>query len=60
MFALSVHFGRLRLAIDLKNASVNAPLKEDLYVEQLEGLRSSRQGVHAYRLNNVLYGLREA
>lgn len=60
LFAISVHYGWRRSLLDIKNAFVNAPLQEEIYVQQPEGFELSSYEGYVYRLNKALYGLRQA
>ncbi|GJS14807.1 copia protein [Tanacetum coccineum] len=46
--------------MDVKTAFVNGPLKEEVYVSQLEGFSDPKFPDHVYRLKKALYGLKQA
>nr|GEU53754.1 hypothetical protein [Tanacetum cinerariifolium] len=46
--------------MDVKTAFLNGPLKEEVYVAQLEGFVNSDHPEKVYRLRNALYGLKQA
>lgn len=60
IFALSVHYGWHRLAIDIKNSFINVPFKELLNGEQLKGFKFDGLENNAYHLSKSLCGLRQA
>lgn len=60
MFALSILFAWKRSLIDAKNAFVNAPVKEEIFVCQPEGFVRKGNEDYVYLLKKSLYGLRQA
>jgi hypothetical protein len=46
--------------MDIKNAFLNDPIKEEVYVEQPCGFESEEYPNHVYKLCKVLYGLKQA
>ncbi|GKA40075.1 retrovirus-related pol polyprotein from transposon TNT 1-94 [Tanacetum coccineum] len=46
--------------MDVKTAFLNAELKEEVYVSQLEGFVDLDHPTHVYRLKKALYGLKQA
>jgi hypothetical protein len=46
--------------IDIKNAFLNGPIKEEVYVEQPPNFRSEGYPNHVYKLHKVFYGFKEA
>ncbi|GJR76433.1 retrovirus-related pol polyprotein from transposon TNT 1-94 [Tanacetum coccineum] len=46
--------------MDVKTAFLNGPLKEEVYVSQLEGFIDPEFPNHIYRLKKALYGLKQA
>nr|GEU37174.1 copia protein [Tanacetum cinerariifolium] len=46
--------------MDVKIAFLNAELKEEVYVSQLEGFVDLEHLIHVYRLKKALYGLKQA
>ncbi|GJV12592.1 retrovirus-related pol polyprotein from transposon TNT 1-94 [Tanacetum coccineum] len=46
--------------IDVKTAFLNGPLKEEVYVSQLDGFVNPDFSDHAYRLKKALYDLKQA
>nr|GEW77365.1 retrovirus-related Pol polyprotein from transposon TNT 1-94 [Tanacetum cinerariifolium]GEW79590.1 retrovirus-related Pol polyprotein from transposon TNT 1-94 [Tanacetum cinerariifolium] len=46
--------------MDVKTAFLNGPLKEEVYVSQLDGFVDTDFPDHVYRLKKALYGLKQA
>jgi hypothetical protein len=46
--------------MNVKNAFVHGPTKEEVYVEQPLGIEDSEYPSHVYKLSKVLYGLKQA
>ena len=46
--------------MDVKSAFLNGELKEEVYMEQLEGFQLSEAGNYVYRLKKYMYGLKQA
>jgi hypothetical protein len=46
--------------MDIKSAFLNAPIKEEVYMEQPPGFKSEEHPNHVYELHKVLYGLKQA
>jgi hypothetical protein len=46
--------------MDIKNAFLNGPIKEGVYVEQPPGFESEEYPNHIYKLCKALYGLKQA
>ena len=46
--------------IDVKNAYLNAPIKEEIYVEQPFGYENKFKRTFACKLNKAMYGLKQA
>jgi hypothetical protein len=46
--------------MDVKNAFLNGPIKEEMYVEQSPDFESEGYLNHVYKLHKVLYGLKQA
>nr|GFD31912.1 Gag-Pol polyprotein [Tanacetum cinerariifolium] len=49
-----------RLQMDVKTAFLNGPLKEEVYVAQLDGFVDPDHPKKVYRLRKALYGLKQA
>ncbi|GJR49799.1 putative ribonuclease H-like domain-containing protein [Tanacetum coccineum] len=49
-----------RLDMDVKTAFLNGPLKEEVFVQQLDGFVDPDFPNHVYRLKKALYGLKQA
>nr|GEU86681.1 hypothetical protein [Tanacetum cinerariifolium] len=49
-----------RLQMDVKTASLNGPLKEEVYVAQLDGFVDPDHLEKVYRLRKAVYGLKQA
>jgi len=60
IISVSVEFGWKRIIIDVKNAFVNAPLEEEIYIDQPAGFIKKHKEDYVYRLHKALYGLRQA
>jgi hypothetical protein len=46
--------------IDVKNAFLNGPIKEKIYVEQPPGFEDQEYPNHVYKFHKTLYGLKQA
>jgi hypothetical protein len=46
--------------IDVKNAFLNGPIKEKIYVEQPPGFEDQEYPNHVYKFHKILYGLKQA
>jgi hypothetical protein len=46
--------------MNVKSASLNGPIKEEVYVEQLPGFEDQEYPNHVYKLHKVLYELKQA
>lgn len=60
IFSVAVVFRWQRRLLDVKNAFINAPLQEEIYVCQPEGFVVTGKEEHVYVLRKALYGLRQA
>jgi hypothetical protein len=62
VFATAAHQQLMIHHIDVSSAFLNAPLKEEVYMEQLPGFEHPKfpRQSHVYKLNKALYGLRQA
>nr|GEY25914.1 hypothetical protein [Tanacetum cinerariifolium] len=58
--AYAAHKNITIFQMDVKTAFLNGPLKEEVYVSQLEGFSDPEFPNHAYRLKKDLYGLKQA
>nr|GEW56411.1 hypothetical protein [Tanacetum cinerariifolium] len=58
--AYAAHKSFLIYQMDVKIAFLNGPLKEEVYVAQLEGFVDSDHPKKVYRLRKALYGLKQA
>ncbi|GKE32625.1 retrovirus-related pol polyprotein from transposon TNT 1-94, partial [Tanacetum coccineum] len=58
--AYAAHKNITIFQIDIKTAFLNGPLKEEVYVSQLEGFIDPEFPDHIYRLKKALYGLKQA
>jgi hypothetical protein len=45
--------------MDVKSAFLNGPIKEEVYVEQPLGFEDDMYPNHVFKLNNVIYGLKQ-
>jgi hypothetical protein len=46
--------------IDIKNAFLNGPIKEEVYVKQPPDFESEEYPNHVYKLHRALYGIKQA
>jgi hypothetical protein len=60
LLAYAPHHGFKIYQIDVKNAFLNDPIKEEVYVEQPPAFESEEYLNHVYKLHKVLYGLKQA
>jgi hypothetical protein len=60
MMALAAVEGYYITAVDVRNAYLNAPLSEMIYMCQPEGFRIKGQETKVYKLRKALYGLKQA
>ncbi|GKE14830.1 retrovirus-related pol polyprotein from transposon TNT 1-94, partial [Tanacetum coccineum] len=58
--AYAAHKNITIFQMDVKTAFLNGPLKEEVYVSQLEGFIDPEFPDHVYRLKKVLYGVKQA
>ncbi|GJR27963.1 retrovirus-related pol polyprotein from transposon TNT 1-94 [Tanacetum coccineum] len=58
--AFAAHRNITIFQMDVKTAFLNGPLKEEVYVSQLEGFIDPEFPNHVYRLKKALYGLKQA
>jgi hypothetical protein len=60
LFAYPTHHDFMLYQMDVKNAFLNRPIKEEVYVEQPSGFEEEEYPNHVYKLHMVLYGLKQA
>jgi hypothetical protein len=60
LLAYATHHDFKLYQMDINNAFLNGPIKEELYVEQSSGFESEGYPNHIYKLHKVLYGLKQA
>jgi hypothetical protein len=60
IMALAAVEGYYITAVDVRNAYLNAPLSETIYMRQPEGFRVKGQETKVYKLRKALYGLKQA
>jgi hypothetical protein len=60
LLAYATHHGFKLFQIDIKSVFLNDSMKEEVYVEQPPGFKSEEYPNHVYKLNKVLYGLKQA
>jgi hypothetical protein len=60
LLAYATYHGFKLYQMDVKNAFLNGPIKEEVYVEQPPGFEDSEYPNHVYKLSKVLYGLKQA
>ena len=58
--ALATQKGWLLHQLDVKSAFLNGELEKDIYVEQPQGFIVNGEEHKVYKLNKVLYGLKQA
>jgi hypothetical protein len=58
--AYAAHHSFKPFQIDVKSAFLNAPIKEEVYVEQPPGFDDDRYPDNVYKLSKTLYGLKRA
>jgi hypothetical protein len=60
LLAYATYHGFKLYQTDTKNAFLNGPIKEEVYVEQPHGFEDSEYPSHVYKLSKALYGLKQA
>lgn len=60
IIALSAQYGWSIHQMDVKSAFLNGPLKEKVYIDQLDGYVKEGEEYKVFRLNKALYGLKQA
>jgi hypothetical protein len=59
LLAYATHHGFKLYQMDVKNAFLNGPIKEEVYVEQPPGFKSEGYPSYVYKLHKALYGLKQ-
>lgn len=60
IISLSAQYGWSIHQMDVKSAFLNGPLKEKVYIDQLDGYVKKGEEYKVFRLNKALYGLKQA
>jgi hypothetical protein len=60
LLAYATYHGFKLYQMDVKNAFLNGPIKEEVYVEQPPGFEDSEYPNHVYKLSKALYRLKQA
>jgi hypothetical protein len=60
LFAYATYHGFKSYKMDVNNAFLNGPIKEEVYVEQPPDFEDSEYLSHVYKLSKALYGLKQA
>jgi hypothetical protein len=60
LLAYANHHGFKLYQMDVKSAFLNGPIKEEVYVKQLQGFEDEEYPNHVYKLHKALYGLNQA
>jgi hypothetical protein len=60
LLSYDTHHGFKLYQMDVKSAFLNAPIKEEVYVEQPPGFESKEYPNHIYKLHKALYVLNQA
>jgi hypothetical protein len=60
LLAYATYHGFRLYQMDVKNAFLNGPIKEEVYVEQPPVFEDSVYPNHVYKLSKALYGLKQA
>jgi hypothetical protein len=60
LLAYATYHGFKLYQMDMKNAFLNVPIKEEVYVEQHPSFEDSEYPTHVYKLSKALYGLKQA
>jgi hypothetical protein len=60
LLAYAAHHSFKLYQMDVKSAFLNAPIKEEVYMEQPPSFEVDRYPDHIYKLSKALYGLKQA
>jgi hypothetical protein len=60
LLAYTTYQGFKLYQMDVKSASLNGPIKEEVYVEQPPSFEDCEYPSHVYKLSKALYGLKQA
>jgi hypothetical protein len=60
LLSYATYHGFKLYQMDVKSASLNGPIKEEVYVEQPPGFEDSEYPNYVYKLSKALYGLKKA
>jgi hypothetical protein len=60
LLAYTTHHDFKLYQMDVNNAFLNWPIKEEVYVEQPPGFKDQEYPNHVYKIHKALYGIKQA